>query len=136
MLKHARRLGLEIGIFCALHTYGRQLNQHPHIYLSVTRGGLTRYDAWKPIFFKKKDVEKVWRSAVIRLLRDSYFQHQPNKLPGFGHIRDYPTWCRYLNAQFQRYWKQYGKSRDFAASTSLVPRQHSTGGRTTLLDTG
>ncbi|MEX0425832.1 transposase [Providencia rettgeri] len=30
MLKHARRLGLKAGIFCALHTYGRQLNQHPH----------------------------------------------------------------------------------------------------------
>lgn len=29
--------------------------------------------------------------------------------------------------------KQYGSSRDFAASTGLVPRQHSTGGRTTLL---
>ncbi|OZS73044.1 hypothetical protein CHI95_18805 [Providencia rettgeri] len=41
MLKHVRRLGLEIGIFCALHTYGRQLNQHPHIHLSVPRGGLT-----------------------------------------------------------------------------------------------
>ncbi|WGM03969.1 transposase (plasmid) [Arsenophonus nasoniae] len=38
MLKHAKRQGLEIGIFCALHTYGRQLNQHPHIHLSVTRG--------------------------------------------------------------------------------------------------
>ncbi|MEY0833696.1 transposase [Providencia alcalifaciens] len=63
-----------------MHTYGRQLNQHPHIHLSVTRGGLTQYDTWKPIFFKKKDVEKVWRSAVIRLLRDNY-------------------------AQFQRYWK-------------------------------
>lgn len=44
MLKHAKRLGLEIDIFCALHTYGRQLNQHPHIHLSVTRGGLTQYD--------------------------------------------------------------------------------------------
>lgn len=29
--------------------------------------------------------------------------------------------------------KQYGSSRDFAASTGLVPRQYSTGGRTTLL---
>lgn len=29
--------------------------------------------------------------------------------------------------------KQYGSSRDFAASTGLVPRQHSTGGRNTLL---
>ncbi|HGN9136386.1 transposase [Providencia stuartii] len=41
MLKHARRLGLEIGIFCALHTYDRQLNQHPYIHLLVTRGDLT-----------------------------------------------------------------------------------------------
>lgn len=27
MLKRARRQGIEVGIFCALHTYGRQLNQ-------------------------------------------------------------------------------------------------------------
>ncbi|WP_449059880.1 transposase, partial [Providencia sp. AGC89] len=60
MLKHARCLGLKAGIFCALHTYGRQLNQHPHIHLSVTRNDLTKYSIWKPIFFKKKDIEKVW----------------------------------------------------------------------------
>ena len=29
--------------------------------------------------------------------------------------------------------KQYGSSRDFTAATGLVPRQYSTGGRTTLL---
>ncbi len=29
MLRHARKLGIEVGIFCALHSYGRQLNQHP-----------------------------------------------------------------------------------------------------------
>lgn len=115
MLKHVKRLGLEIGIFCALHTYGRQLNQHPHIHLSVTRSGLTQYDTWKPIFFKKKDVEKVWRSAVIRLLRDSYFQLQPNKLPAFGHIPDYPTGCRYLNAQFQRDWKVHFAKKTWGA---------------------
>ncbi|WP_149571799.1 IS91 family transposase, partial [Serratia nevei] len=40
MLRWARQQGIEVGIFCALHTYGRQLNQHPHIHVSVTRGGL------------------------------------------------------------------------------------------------
>nr|WP_072035175.1 transposase [Providencia rettgeri] len=40
ILKHTRHQGSEISIFCALHTYGCQLNQHPHIHLSVTRGGL------------------------------------------------------------------------------------------------
>nr|WP_232473204.1 transposase zinc-binding domain-containing protein [Salmonella enterica] len=38
----ARRQGVEVGIFCALHT----LNQHPHIHLSVTRGGLD-VRAWR-----------------------------------------------------------------------------------------
>ncbi|RSB20587.1 IS91 family transposase, partial [Enterobacter cloacae] len=38
MLRWSRKQGVEVGIFCALHTYGRQLNQHPHIHLSVTRG--------------------------------------------------------------------------------------------------
>jgi len=106
MLRWARKQGIEVGIFCALHTYGRQLNQHPHIHVSVTRGGLdSQHGGWRDIFFKKKDVEKIWRSAVIRLLRASYDQVNPGSLAGFGHIRDERQWRRYLRAQYQRYWK-------------------------------
>ncbi|RDL12928.1 IS91 family transposase, partial [Serratia fonticola] len=54
MLRWARRQGIEVGIFCALHTYGRQLNQHPHIHVSVTRGGLdVKHNVWRQLFFKK-----------------------------------------------------------------------------------
>nr|ALJ52227.1 transposase [uncultured bacterium] len=70
MLCWARKQGVEVGIFCALHTYGRQLNQHPHIHLSVTRGGLdVKHGVWRSLFFKKQPVEEIWRGAVIRLLR-------------------------------------------------------------------
>ncbi|EHJ2437243.1 TPA: transposase [Salmonella enterica subsp. enterica serovar Bahrenfeld] len=59
-----------MGIFCALHTYGRQLNQHPHIHLSISRSGLDiRHDVWRDIFFKKRVVENIWRGSAIRLLR-------------------------------------------------------------------
>ena len=40
LLKWTKKLGVEMGLFVALHTYGRQLNRHPHIHLSVTRGGI------------------------------------------------------------------------------------------------
>ncbi len=104
--RHARKLGIEVGIFCALHTYGRQLNQHPHIHVAVTRGGLdVMHGVWCRLFFKKKAVEEIWRSAVIRLLRDSYAQIMPGLLPGLGHIRDERQWRRYLQAQYGRYWK-------------------------------
>ena len=97
---------IEVGIFCALHTYGRQLNQHPHIHVSITRGGLDiRHGVWRDLFFKKRQVEAIWRGAVIRLLRDSYDQVNPGKLPSLGHIRDVKQWKRYLQAQYQRHWK-------------------------------
>ncbi|WP_338505645.1 IS91 family transposase [Erwinia aphidicola] len=106
MLKWARRQGIEVGIFCALHTYGRQLNQHPHIHVSVTRGGLdVKHGAWRSLFFRKKAVEEIWRGAVIRLLRDSYERVSPGTLPGLGHIRDGEQWRRYLKAQYGRHWK-------------------------------
>ncbi|AIJ09083.1 transposase [Edwardsiella anguillarum] len=60
-------------IFCAHHTYGRQLNQHPHIHVSVTRAGLDiKHHVWRLLFFKKKEVETIWRNAVVHLLRDNY----------------------------------------------------------------
>ena len=108
MLTWARKQGIEVGIFCALHTYGRQLNQHPHIHVSVTRGGLdVKHNVWRSLFFKKKAVELIWRSAVIRLLRSSYARIMPGMLPGLGHIRDERRWHRYLQAQYGRYWKVY-----------------------------
>ncbi|USS96937.1 transposase (plasmid) [Serratia symbiotica] len=62
------------------------------MHVSVTRAGF--------------DVKHgVWRSAVIRLLRDSYVRIMPSKLPGLGHIRDEREWRRYLQAQYGRYWK-------------------------------
>jgi hypothetical protein len=106
MLRWARKQGIEVGIFFALHTYGRQLNQHPHIHVSVTRGGLdVKNDIWRTLFFKKKQVEKIWRGAVIRLLSESYDRIIPGSLPGMGHIRDETQWRRYLKAQFGRYCK-------------------------------
>ena len=106
MLRWARKQGLEIGIFCALHTYGRQLNQHPHVHVSVTRGGLDiKHGVWRELFFKKKAVEEIWRGEVIRLLRESYSQINPSTLLGYGHIRDERQWRRYLKSQYGRYWK-------------------------------
>uniref|UniRef100_UPI001FE47C00 transposase n=1 Tax=Arsenophonus nasoniae TaxID=638 RepID=UPI001FE47C00 len=104
MLQLARKQGIEIGIFCALHTYGRQLNQHPHVHVSVTRG-VWIVNIVYGVFFKKKDVEEIWRGAVIRLLRHSYDLINPGLLPGLGHIRDKKHWRRYLRAQYGRYWK-------------------------------
>ncbi|MGJ3355922.1 transposase [Providencia sp. Je.9.19] len=96
---------MEIRLFVAKHTYGSQLNSHLHIHLSVTRGGLClKHGIWRPIFFKKKIVERYWRQTIIVLLRRNYAAF--NLLAaGYPHIRDYREWCQLLEAQFQRRWK-------------------------------
>ena len=82
MLRHARKTGIEVGIFCARHTYGRQLNQHPHIHVSITRDGLDiKHCVWSDLFFIKQQVEAIWRGAIIRLLRASYDRVNSGKLP-------------------------------------------------------
>lgn len=53
----------------AIHTFGRSMNWNIHIHASVTRGGLTKDNAWSECYFKSKVLMKMWRYAVITLLR-------------------------------------------------------------------
>ena len=47
LLEDPRYLGATPGILMTLHTWGRQLNKHPHIHCLVSAGGLTKQDEWK-----------------------------------------------------------------------------------------
>ena len=46
LLYAARKRGLEPGIFCAIHTYDRRLNWHPHVHVSVICGDLNKHGQW------------------------------------------------------------------------------------------
>jgi len=60
LLYAARKRGLEVGIFCAIHTYGRRLNWHPHVHVSVTGGGIDEQGVWKNIAFYKTALRQRW----------------------------------------------------------------------------
>ena len=49
LLEDKKYLGATPGILMTLHTWGRQLNYHPHIHCLVTAGGITRTNKWKEI---------------------------------------------------------------------------------------
>ena len=42
-----KHLGATTGFISVLHTWGRQLNLHPHIHCIITAGGLTKKGLWK-----------------------------------------------------------------------------------------
>lgn len=111
----AKRQGIDIGIFCALHTYGRGLNWNVHLHLSVTRGGLCeKTGEWKPIYFKVKPTEACWRAAIIQLLGVHYpeLDLSFDNAPFLRHEQD---WKRFLSSQYRRKWKLH-----FAKKTDSV----------------
>ncbi|EMU63978.1 transposase family protein [Escherichia coli MP021552.7] len=68
LLYAARKRGLEPGIFCAIHTYGRRLNWHPHVHVSVTCGGLNKHGQWKKLSFLKDAMRSRWMWNMRQLL--------------------------------------------------------------------
>ncbi|CAH0304610.1 hypothetical protein SRABI13_04513 [Erwinia aphidicola] len=120
VLKWAHTQGIEVGIFCALHTYDRQLNKHPHIHFPVIRDGLDiKHGTRRQLFIKKKEVENIWLNAVVYLLHDNYAQINPVTLPGLGHIRNEDLWHRYLHAQYRRSWKVHSAKKTREAWRSM-----------------
>jgi hypothetical protein len=47
LLEDKKYLGATPGILMTLHTWGRQLNKHPHIHCLVTAGGITQSNQWQ-----------------------------------------------------------------------------------------
>ncbi len=121
LIRWAKIKGLEIGIFCALHTYGRRLNWNTHIHLSVTRGGICpKTWTWKPIFFKAKETESCWRDAIITLLREQYGEIDLSAEP-YAHIREKRDWHHFLDSQYQRYWKvHFAKRQTISCRRSVI----------------
>jgi hypothetical protein len=88
-----------LGIFIAIHTFGRSLNRNVHIHVSVTTGGLAEeLTRWKNLFFKKTMLMPIWRYNVITLLRKAHrqkpliipkaIQEQVSPLFTFNHFLD------------------------------------------------
>lgn len=99
--KIAKKKGVTPGIFMALHTFGRRLNWHVHLHASVTQGGITKDNQWKKLFFKKDILMKMWRYAVINLLRKQYQQGSLNPCKELGN-QSVPY---ILSKQYDKYWQ-------------------------------
>lgn len=71
----AKKKKIIIGVFAAIHTFGRALNRNIHIHLSVTTGGLSEdLKQWKNMFFHQATLMRMWRYQIISLFRKAKLQ--------------------------------------------------------------
>ena len=96
-------LDARMGYTAILHTWGQNLQYHPHLHLVVPAGGITRNNKWKPskndgsFLFPVDQLSKVFRAKMVDALR-IYVQAEQIKIePGL------------FNALFSKDWVVYAK---------------------------
>ena len=109
-----RHLGVEIGFFSVLHTWGQNLLHHPHVHCVVPGGGLSpdnqRWVSCKPGFFLPVRVlSRLFRRMFMEQLRKAFHK---GKLRFFGelkHLRNADAFHRYLEPPANTEWVVYAK---------------------------
>ncbi|HGD8419173.1 TPA: IS91 family transposase, partial [Escherichia coli] len=106
LLYAARKRGLEPGICCAIHTYGRRLNWHPHVHVSVTCGGLNKHGQWKKLSFLKDAMRSRWMWNIRQLLLKAWSEGMamPESL---SHITTESQWRGLVLKAGGKYWHVY-----------------------------
>jgi hypothetical protein len=106
LLNFAKKRGIILGIFTAIHTFGRKLNRNVHFHISTTAGGLSLdLTKWKSLSFHKITLMKMWRYQIIKLFRKAYKQNklviptaiQKQLSPSF-------TFNHFLDSLYQKNW--------------------------------
>jgi len=77
LLEDDRYLGATPGILMTLHTWGRQMNMHPHIHCLITAGGLSS-DEWKAThnnyLLPIKVVKALFRGKMQAYIKQAYLE--------------------------------------------------------------
>ena len=95
-----------VGIFTALHTFGRDLKRNVHIHLSVTCGGLNDQGKWVNLYFPSEVIKRMWRYRIIDLFRKEYKNCNLTLPNHYRKKKDFDHWMQEL---YKLQWYVYLK---------------------------
>src|SRR5262249_58066391 len=107
-------LGAEIGFLAVLHTWGQNLEHHPHVHCVVPGGGLSadgsRWIACPPGFFLPVRVlSRVFRAQFLAMLGHAFEQGDLSFHGKLELLADPTEFQRRLTASAQTEWVVYAK---------------------------
>jgi hypothetical protein len=120
-----KHLGAVIGVLSVLHTWGQNLQHHPHVHCVVPAGGLSpdgthwvhpRYRFFLPV----KVLSRVFRGKFIAGLKRA-FRKGELSFPGrLQHLADKHAFHAFLRPLFRHDWVVYAK-RPFGGPAHVLP---------------
>ena len=125
-----KHLGARIGYFAVLHTWGQQLQHHPHLHCVVPGGGIsmngTRWvhckrsrKTGKLFFLPVAVLSEVFRGKFVHHLRAAYKNGQLSFYGDFQSLRRPGEFERLLDTAVKHKWVVYAK-RPFANPSCLL----------------
>jgi hypothetical protein len=120
-----QHLGADIGFTAVLHTWGQNLNFHPHLHCVVTGGGLSPDgERWvepksrgktrrKPFLFPVKVLSRLFRGKFLAALEKARSNRDLAFEGGTAELADPQSWRRVIDGLHRKEWVVYAK-RPFA----------------------
>jgi hypothetical protein len=109
-----KHLGAEIGFFAVLHTWGQNLQFHPHLHCVVPGGGLspdgTRWVPCRPNFFLHVRVlSRLFRRLFLESLQRAFESGELQFFDALESLRDRHTFVQLLDGLKVYEWVVYAK---------------------------
>jgi len=119
-----KHLGARLGALLVLHTWGQQLEHHPHVHAVVPGGGLspdgTRWLTCRPNFLLPvKVLGQVFRGKYLEGLRQAHATGALRLAGSTAALTQAPAFAALLASLYQTSWVVYAK-KPFGADPELV----------------
>jgi hypothetical protein len=119
-----KHLGAEIGFLGVLHTWGQNLQHHPHVHFLVPGGGIapdgTSWVACRPSFFLPVRVlSRMFRGLFLHYLERAFAAGDLNFFSAYLHLHEPAAFRRYLAPVHRTEWVVYAK-RPFAGPAQVL----------------
>ncbi len=119
-----RHLGAEIGFFAVLHTWGQNLQYHPHLHCVVPGGGLSPDgQRWVPcrtsFFLPVRVLSRLFRRRFLESLQRAFDSGKVHFFGSLEPLREPHVFARHIARAKDREWVVYAK-RPFAGPQQVL----------------
>ena len=118
-----KHLGAKVGYICVLHTWGSELNYHPHIHVILLGGGLTVNKQWRDkgekFFLPVKVMSKLFRGKYMAELKNLYEEKTLQFHGSSETYRNHYTFKELLNTCYEKDWVPHCK-KTFNGAQSVI----------------
>src|ERR1700757_311998 len=114
LARHPEQLGAEIGFLGVLHTWGQNLQHHPHVHYIVPAGGLAPYasrwiDSSLRFFLPVHALSRVFRGKFVAGLKQLIAQDKLQFRGSQQHLAAAGCFLSFLRQLYQQDWVVYAK---------------------------